>query len=338
MACDLYIAEPGNGKGYLLCEAAMRLLKQGRDVFVFLDGVDKHLDRWDALEPDPGHKLGSLHILTRDWLLNPANYPTFGVNNDVANEGGLTPGCVLIVEEAHLVYANPKELVKEDGEKPLDNRVVRFFRQHRHFARTLHDGRMLEMDILLDAQDLMALHPAIRRVTRKTYQPFNMVDRGMPNTIQLTKFNGARLTGARQSFIIRKDLSVHQYYDSVKGGSGAGVHKVDSQKRGGYIRWYHKAFLAIPVLLIGLLAWVGPKAYSVLTGKGASAAAVPGGAVNVSTALAAKPLCNGSGVILDLTGRRVFHKGVWADVTETAMGADGHAVWDVGPCRFRFGA
>lgn len=339
---DIYCAEPGNGKGYLLCEAALRLIKMGRDIFICMNGVAEERERWDALEPDAGCKLGRLVVVDREWLLDPQNYPTFvGDTFSEVNPDGFLPGAVLIVEEAHLYFANPRELDKEAGERPVHQRILRFFRQHRHFVKRLDDGSVQEPDILLDTQDLISLHPSVRRQTRRTYVPENLVDAGLANRIKLYKYKGARVTGRHDTYHVTKDMRVHQYYHSVKGGAPAGVHKVDSQKRGGTWRWYHLGFPALAIAGIGTLVWVGPDVLNIFSADGAHAQAVaaPIGARAAPAAppgtRLAKPECVGSGITLDLEDRTAFVGGVW--VPAKVVQVDAGEAWDVGDCVFFFG-
>lgn len=334
---DAYCAPPGNGKGYLLCEAAIALRKSGRDVFLNLAGVRDRLELWDALEPDAGKRLGRLVVVDREWLLDPANYPTFDCDtfSDV-RETGFLPGAVLVVEEAHLYFGNPKDVCKDSGERPVAQRVLKFFRQHRHFVRRFDDGSVQEADVLLDTQDLMSLHPQIRRQIRRTYVPESLVDAGLKRRIMLRKYPGARNTGKSDNYFMSKDMRVHDYYESVKGGAPAGVHKVDTQKRGGAWRWWHLIFPLVAVGAMAALAFVAPRAWAVFDRSAPTSSPSPSAPLPVAAApVGSKPACDGSGIVLDTSDRTAFDGSVWRPVV-VETGPDGSQTWDVGSCVFYF--
>lgn len=331
MAVSLYVGPPGSGKSYeAISSVVLPAFKQGRHVVTNIKGVRP--DYWRAtIEPDKGRELGTISVVDEEFFNDELNYPLMSRKGEVLGDGAVQPGALLVIDEAYLVfptgpvYADDKEREAKGG-GGVTKRMVEFIRTHRHFVSP--DG--VASDVVLISQDVMSLHPRIRAVAEFVATIRNMRHLGLAKRYRVNVYNSAKCTKASAIGESHRkyNLEIFKLYKSFEAEGAAKVVLTDKSHRA--FKWYHAFFL---VSAFGALAYAFmgvDDARDALSAKGLTAA-LPGRAVEK------KKDCAGSGVLVDLTGRRAFVSGQWRAVGETVVGVDGRTRWDVGPCWLRFG-
>lgn len=303
--------------------------RAGRTIVTNIKGVRP--EYWAAvLEPLKGKSLGEITVVDEDFFNEEANYPLMSKKGEVQAAGAIPAGALVVIDEAYLVYptgpVHADDAAREEkGSGGITRRMVEFVRTHRHFVS--EEG--IASDIVCISQDVESLHPRIRAVSEFVTKIRNMRYVGMSRRYRVDVFNSWRCTKSQMigSSHRRYDLAIFKLYKSFEADGAAKVVMTDKSHKA--VKWYHWLF---GLALIGCFAF----ALSGLSGaKSALTASTP---ISVRPTIAGKPDCDGSGVLVDLTGRRAFLNGQWRVIDETTVGPDGRTRWDVGPCWLRFGA
>lgn len=334
MALTLYVGPPGSGKSYeAISSIVLPAYRKGRAIVTNIKGVDP--DYWaDNVEPDKGCERGSISVVDEDFFNDETNYPLMSKKGEVMGEGAISAGALIVIDEAYLVFptgpVHPSDKEREEkGGSGITRRMVEFVRTHRHFVSD--DG--VASDIVCISQDVESLHPRIRAVSEFVTKIRNMRHLGLSKRYRVDVFNSWKCTKSSAIGTSQRkyNLDVFKLYKSFEADGAAKVVMTDKSHRA--LKPYHIVFLVIALCLIGYAASrvSGAKhalsAHELSSFKQVSPPA-PG--------LPAKPICSGSGVLVDLSERRVFFNGSWSKIGET-FDVGGRVHWDVGPCLLRFG-
>jgi zona occludens toxin len=318
MALSMYVGPPGSGKSY---EAVFAVLipafKAGRTIITNIKGVDP--EYWaDNIEPDKGGSLGSIRKVDSRFFHDEMNYPLMDDDGHAVEAGAITPGCLVVVDEAWEVFP-------PGAESGVTKRIIGYFRTHRHLV----DDKGVGSDIVLITQDVMSIHARIRTVTEFCIAVRNMRFLGLGGRYRSEVYTNWKMTGSsRLGMTVRKyNKKVFAFYKSFQAEGAAKVVLTDKSHR--VFKWYHMLFV---LALIGAAIWAG------LRVPGTYAGMKDGKPVTKMDALLAKKECQGSGILVDLTDRRAFYEGQWRKLDASAAGPDGRTRWDVGPCFITFSA
>lgn len=334
MALTLYVGPPGSGKSYeAIASIVLPAYRKGRTIVTNIKGVRP--DYWAAnVQPDKGCTLGSISVVDEEFFNDEANYPLMSKKGEVLGAGAIAAGALVVIDEAYLVFptgpvhASDKE--REDkGGSGITRRMVEFVRTHRHFVSD--DG--IASDIVCISQDVESLHPRIRAVAEFVTKIRNQRHLGLSKRYRVDVFNSWKCTGTSRigSSQRKYDLKVFDFYKSFEADGAAKVVMTDKSHRA--LKWYHLLFIGVALcLLIYAVTRVSAAKHALSAREvGVLPAAQP-----PSPGLPAKPICSGSGLLIDLTERRVFRDGAWVNVGENFT-AGGRVYWDIGPCLLRFG-
>lgn len=320
MALSLYVGPPGSGKSYeAISSVVLPAFKSGRSIVTNIKGVRP--DYWEAnIEPAKGCDQGTITVVDEDFFRDELNYPLMTKGGEVAASGAIPPGALVVIDEAYTVF--PTGAARETGVTP---RMIEYVRTHRHFVSA--DG--VASDLVLISQDVMSLHPRIRAVAEFVATVKNMRYLGLAKRYRVNVFSSWRMNKASAIGEAHRRYSpdVFKLYKSFEADGAAKVVMTDKSHRA--LKPYHLLFVA---LAVGLIVYAATRINGARLALSAKELTASKGAV----APAAKPDCAGSGALVDLADRRVFLDGVWKDVGETKVGADGKLRWDIGPCFLRF--
>lgn len=333
MAVSLYVGPPGSGKSYeAIASVVLPAFKQGRCIVTNIKGVRP--DYWaENIAPDKGKDQGTITVVDEDFFNVENNYPLMSKKGEVVGEGAIPAGALIVIDEAYLVfptgpvYADDKDREAKGG-AGVTRRMVEFIRTHRHFVS--EDG--VASDVVLISQDVQSIHARIRAVAEFVATIRNQRHLGLAKRYRVNVYNSWKCTRASAIGESQRKYreEVFNLYKSFEAEGAAKVVMTDKSHRA--LKWYHIIFLVLALGLVALAFSNVPGALHALDAK--SIGKTPSLRAPVSGTT--KPVCVGSGLLVDLSQRRVFKDGVWYDVGE-AKTIEGAVHWDVGPCWLRFG-
>lgn len=315
MALSLYIGPPGSGKSYEAVAAVMiPAFQAGRTIVTNIKGVDP--EYWaDNLEPVKGGKLGTIKVVGEDFFHTETNYPLMSKEGKNVEAGAIPDGALVVIDEAYMVFPS-------GADSGVTKRMIEYVRTHRHLV----DDDGVASDIVMISQDVMSLHPRIRSVTEFCVAVRNMRYVGMGSRYRAVVFNNWKMPASSQlGLSVRKyKKSVFNYYKSFQAEGAAKVVLTDKSHKA--FKWYHLLFVmcAIGLIIYGVMR--ARNTYSRLH------------STTSETGTIGKPECQGSGVLVDLSDRRVLYRGQWRKIDAASAGPDGRTRWDVGPCFVTFSA
>jgi len=334
MALTLYVGAPGSGKSYeAISSIVLPAYRKGRTIVTNIKGVKP--DYWqETVKADKDCEQGQIIVVDEDFFNSELNYPLMSKKGEVEAEGAIPAGALIVIDEAYLVFPTgpvhaSDEVREEKGGSGITKRMVEFVRTHRHFVSP--DG--IASDIVCISQDVDSLHPRIRAVAEFTTKIKNQRHLGLAKRYRLDVFNSAKCTGSSRIGTSQRkyNLDIFKLYKSFEADGAAKVVMTDKSHRA--LKPYHIIFLLCAICAIGYaLSRVSAAKHALSAKELTEKASIAQPAVGST----GKPLCAGSGALVDLTGRRVFLKGQWNNVGEPITIAN-RVHWDVGPCLLRFG-
>lgn len=314
MALSILLGVPGSGKSYeAVSSVILPAYQTGRSIITNIKGIDPNY--WqDNVEIPKGGTRGTITVVDELFFQNELNYPLMSREGQAVEEGHIPAGALVVIDEAYLVFPT--------GAGAVTARMNEYVRTHRHFVA--EDGTA--SDIVLISQDVMALNSRVRGVAEFVTRLRNMRHLGLSARYRADVFTNWKMGKNDQigSSQRKYKKEIFKLYKSFQAEGTAKVVMTDKSHRA--LKWYHLLFLfsALCALVYSVTRISGAR--NALSAKGVTVAAT-----------ARKPDCNGSGVLVDLTDRRVFTSGNWRPINGTFVGADKHTRWDVGPCNIRFG-
>jgi len=331
MAVSLYVGPPGSGKSYeAIASIVLPAFQQGRTIVTNIKGVKP--EYWaENISPEKGKEQGTITVVDEDFFNDESNYPLMSKKGEVQGEGSIPAGALIVIDEAYLVfptgpvYADDQEREAKGG-GGVTRRMVEFIRTHRHFVSA--DG--VASDVVLISQDVMSLHARIRAVAEFVATIRNQRHLGLSKRYRVNVYNSWKCTKTSAIGESQRKYKedIFKLYKSFEADGAAKVVMTDKSHRA--LKWYHIAFVLVAVGLLGFAISQFSGARDALDakkiGKGARTAPVAG---------TTKPICAGSGLLVDLDQRRVFREGKWHAVGEDKI-IGGRVHWDVGPCWLRF--
>lgn len=328
MPLTFYTGPMKMGKSYEIVRKVMvPAFCSGRTIVTNVRGVDQAL--WESrLSPDKGCEFGKIIVVDDEFFLDDTVYPVFS-KNMIMDAGRIPGGALVVIDEAYNVFGSGNRDPEFEGQKPqkmVTPRMVKWVLMHAH--STDDKGRCA--DIVMVAHDLALLAPRIRTVSETVFAVRNMrfLHGAFASKYRVIAYSSWRCTVTSQlSREIKKyDPEIFKLYKASDSKAGA-----TTLFKGAAVAMSNK-FLFLGAACIAMMIYGSYGTYQSLFGsKEAAAAPID------EIARAQKPDCSGSGVLLDLSGRRALVKGVWQNATIAPVSLDGRVGWDVGSCVFRFG-
>lgn len=332
MALTLYVGPPGSGKSYeAISSIALPAYRKGRTIVTNIKGVKPEF--WEeTIEPEKGCERGQINVVDEDFFNEENNYPLMSKKGEVLGDGAIPAGALIIIDEAYLVFPTgpvhaDDQAREKAGGSGITKRMVEFIRTHRHFVSA--DG--IASDVVCISQDVESLHPRIRAVSEFVTKIKNQRHLGLSKRYRVDVYNSAKCRKADQigSSQRKYNLEIFKLYKSFEADGAAKVVMTDKSHRA--LKWYHILFVVCALGAVGYaISRVSAATHALsakeLTDKSSSA----------SPGAPAKPICSGSGVLVDLSTRRAFYNGEWRNIGESIT-IGGRVHWDAGPCLVRFG-
>jgi zona occludens toxin len=334
MALTLYVGPPGSGKSYEAVSSIMLpAYRAGRTIVTNIKGVRP--DYWaENIKPDKGCSQGELTVVDEDFFNDEDNYPLMSKKGEVLGEGAIPAGALIVIDEAYLVFPSGPvhatgQIRDDKGGSGITKRMVEFIRTHRHFVS--EEG--IASDVVCISQDVESIHPRIRAVAEYATKIKNQRHLGLSKRYRVDVFSSPKCNRADKIGTSQRkyNLDIFKLYKSFEADGAAKVVMTDKSHRA--LKPYHVLFL---IVALGLVIYAATRVSGAKHALSAAELTKNVGTRSSVASATSKPICSGSGVLVDLSSRRAFYNGQWRDIGESIT-VDGRIHWDAGPCLVRFG-
>lgn len=190
MAIKAYVGRMGSGKTYeVVTEVILGALRNGRRVVSNIAGLNyEAMKAFLVGEGIPEDLVGELVSIDHAKVSEPTFWRT-DKDVELGIEAFIQPGDVLALDEIWRFW-NGFSTKDDDGKKRPD-RVMNFFRMHRHFT---HPETGIACDVALITQDPMDLSRQIRSVVEETYYMEKLTAIGSTKRYRVDIFQGGRMS------------------------------------------------------------------------------------------------------------------------------------------------
>lgn len=252
MAIKCYTGLMGSGKTYeVVSEVIFNAIKQGRRVVSNIAGLN--FDAMRELCLADGLKecdLGEIVSVSHEDVMRPEFWRT-DHDQEQGVDAFIQPGDLLALDEIWRFWDGFNK-TSSDGVKRPD-RVMNFFRMHRHFT---HPDTGVACDVALIMQDIMDLSRSVRAVVEETYRMNKLTSLGLSKRYRVDVFQGYRTTGraplrSLQRTYQKKYFPLYSSHSQQKEGD-AEAKEVNIDDRGNILKGPLFKFI-IPVGLVVLV-------------------------------------------------------------------------------------
>lgn len=197
MSIKAYFGRMGSGKTYeVVSEVILGALRRGRRVISNIAGLD--YDEFCTLlieEGIPADRIGKLVLVSHDVV----QYPDFWLT-DKDDFSLRVDGLIDKKTGEHFHCIQPGDLVALDenwrfwegySTKAMPERVMNFFRMHRHFT---HSITGVACDVALISQDVMDFSRKVRAVIEETYYMEKLTAVGSTKRYRVDVHQGGKMT------------------------------------------------------------------------------------------------------------------------------------------------
>ena len=190
MAIKAYVGRMGSGKTYeVVTEIILGGLRRGRRVVSNVAGLDFEAMKGILLREGLAEvSLGELVQIEHAQVLDPEFWRT-DKDGEQGVDSFIRPGDLLALDEIWRFWSG-FSVKGDDGQKRPD-RVMNFFRMHRHFT---HADTGVACDVALITQDVMDISRQVRAVIEETYRMQKLTAIGSTKRYRIDVFQGARTT------------------------------------------------------------------------------------------------------------------------------------------------
>lgn len=247
MSIKAYVGRMGSGKTYeVVSVVILGALARGRRVVSNIAGLD-YPSMLDALVADgvPPEKVGELVQIEHAKVLEPNFWRT---DKDVAQgiESFIQPGDLVALDEIWRFWEG-------FADKKMPDRVMNFYRMHRHFT---HSETGLACDVALITQDVMDIARKVRAVIEETYYMEKLTSIGSTNRYRVDIHQGGKTSRNPLRSIQRsydpKYFGFYKSHSQAEEGA-AGPREENIDQRGNILR----GALFRVVLPLGLVVVAG---------------------------------------------------------------------------------
>lgn len=254
MAIKAYVGRMGSGKTYeVVSVVILEALKRGRRVVSNIAGLqyDAFCDLLESQGVDR-NKIGQLVHVDHDKVLDPL----FWRSDKDAQEGiasFIEPGDLVALDEIWRFWSG-FSAKSDDGSKRPD-RVMNFFRMHRHMT---HPDTGVACDVALITQDVMDISRQVRSVVEETYRMSKLTAIGSTSRYRVDVFTGARVVRKPLRMFLRSyDPRYFSLYSShsQKQDGAADAREENIDGRGNILKGALFKFV-LPVGVVVLIAAV----------------------------------------------------------------------------------
>lgn len=251
MSIKAYVGRMGSGKTYeVVSSVVYPALCRGRRVVSNIAGLkyEAMLDEFERSGNDP-EQFGKLEVVSHEQVLEATFWRT-DKDQDDGTKAFIRPGDLVALDEIWRFWQGFGVKDADGGKRP--ERVMNFFRMHRHFTH-LETG--VSCDVALITQDIMDVSRTVRAVIEETYCMTKLTAIGSTKRYRVDIFQGGKTTGGAVRSLQRKyEAWVFPLYDShsQKQAGGADAVEENIDQRGNIL----KGALFKFVLPVGVLAMV----------------------------------------------------------------------------------
>lgn len=248
MSIKAYVGRMGSGKTYeVVSSVVYPALCRGRRVVSNIAGLkyEAMLDEFERSGNDP-EKFGKLEVVSHEQVLEATFWRT-DKDQDDGTKAFIRPGDLVALDEIWRFWQGFGVKDADGGKRP--ERVMNFFRMHRHFTH-LETG--VSCDVALITQDIMDVSRTVRAVIEETYCMTKLTAIGSTKRYRVDIFQGGKTTGGAVRSLQRKyEAWVFPFYDShsQKQAGGADAVEENIDQRGNILNGALFKFV-IPIGLV----------------------------------------------------------------------------------------
>ncbi|MBS1197463.1 MAG: Zonular occludens toxin [Proteobacteria bacterium] len=271
MAIKAYVGRMGSGKTYeVVTEVILGGLRRGRRVVSNIAGLDfEAMQSLLIAEGIPEEKIGQLVQIDHDQVLEPMFWRTddaykavkklvrgvgLVADDDETGEPFLQPGDLVALDEIWRFWEGFGK-TDSDGKKRPD-RVMNFFRMHRHF---IHPDTGVACDVALITQDVMDISRQVRAVIEETYYMEKLTAIGSTSRYRVDVFQGGKTSRRPLRSLQRSyDSKYFGLYKSHSQGKEGGAEAVEENidGRGNILKsGLFKIILPLAIPVFGFAIW-----------------------------------------------------------------------------------
>ena len=190
MSIKAYVGRMGSGKSYeVVSTVILGALRRGRRVVSNIAGLNYDAMREMLLaEGLPEAQIGELVQVEHEAVLLPTFWRT-DKDSELEIDATIKPGDLLALDEVWRFWSGFAAR-GDDGSKRPD-RVMNFFRMHRHFT---HPETGIACDVALITQDVMDISRQVRAVIEETYQMEKHTAIGSTKRYRVDVHQGGKIT------------------------------------------------------------------------------------------------------------------------------------------------
>lgn len=225
MAIKAYCGRMGSGKTYEVASVVIfQALSSGRRVVSNIAGLDYQafvdLITASGIEQE---KIGHIYAVSHEQVLQPEFWLT---DKDAEQDikAIIEPGDVLVLDEVWRFW---------DGfsAKAMPERVMNFFRMHRHFT---HPDTGVSCDVAIITQSVMDISRRVRSVVEETYVMTKLTALGATKRYRVDIFSGSKTTGnpirqLQRSYDPKFFGLYKSHSQAVDGSAGPKEENIDSR-------------------------------------------------------------------------------------------------------------
>lgn len=192
MSIKAYVGRMGSGKSYeVVSVVILSALRRGRRVVSNIAGLnyDAFVDLLES-EGVSRESIGQLVQVEHSAVLQPTFWRT-DEDAELAVDAFVQPGDLVALDEVWRFWLG-FAAKGVDGQKRPD-RVMNFFRMHRHFT---HPETGVACDVALIAQDVMDISRQVRVVIEETYRMEKLTAIGSTKRYRVDVFQGGKISRA----------------------------------------------------------------------------------------------------------------------------------------------
>jgi len=255
MAIKVYSGLMGSGKTYeVVSEVILGALKKGRRVVSNIAGLDYEAMKAVIVEDGiPEHRVGELVAISHAQVTEP-NFWRTDKDAEQGIEAFIQPGDLVALDETWRFW-DGFGVRDADGKKRPD-RVMNFFRMHRHFT---HPETGVACDIAFITQDVMDLNRSVRAVVEETYRMTKLNAVGMSKRYRVDVFQSYKVTKKPIRSIQRsynpRYFPLYSSHSQKKEGD-ADAKELNIDDRGNLLKGViFKVILPLAIPVFGFAVW-----------------------------------------------------------------------------------
>lgn len=255
MSIKAYVGRMGSGKSYeVVSHVILSALRSGRRVLSNIAGLNyQAMVDYLVSEGVDKSEIGELVIVDHAQVMQ-ANFWRTDKDAQQGIDATIQPGDLVALDEVWRFWSG-FGTKGDDGQKRPD-RVMNFFRMHRHFP---HPKTGVTCDVALITQDIMDLSRQIRAVVEETFRMEKLTALGSTKRYRVDIFQGGKVTRSPMRQLQRSyDPRFFPMYSShSQAGEGdAKAREENIDKRGNILQGaLFKFVIPAMVLVMALSVW-----------------------------------------------------------------------------------